>query len=431
MPQAKNLLDAISVFDHRQPLHGQALADFYVARSGNPLKLMQIQLQALALRGNQPVTFLLSGHRGSGKSTELGKLAEELKNRFFVVRVDLVNFAPSVLTLTYQDVLLGMALALQRRASERDVIGQSPAEWAQNIGGRVLSFLSEKLAGPIAGPPPVQPEEIAAKINAGVAELELKYKLTPSTRNELARYVEENLPELHHQMNALTRQVQERVGRPVLFVIENTDKPDISRAREIFRDHANAVTGFEASAIYTFPVGLVYSVEFNQFKTLYTEHFTLPNLRLTNRQGNPDPDGSDSLREIVTRRLADDRIAPGALAALVAHSGGLVMSLIRMARAAAVRAVARDPEADKIGEADVEAAIAQERADFVRQLRPEDYPILAARHADKELSSQPEVQQLLHGLALLEYDGDGPWCDVNPVILPLIKERLEPNPAAR
>jgi hypothetical protein len=51
------------------------------------------------------------------------------------------------------------------------------------------------------------------------------------------------------------------------------------------------------------------------------------------------------------------------------------------------------------------------------------YAALAARYADKQLSSDPETQELLQGLALLQYSNGEVWCDVHPVVLKLLQER--------
>ncbi|MCS6910969.1 MAG: ATP-binding protein [Anaerolineales bacterium] len=68
-------------------------------------------------RSGQTIKLLLSGHRGSGKTTELNRLAEHLEkaygNRHEVTPVDISR---QIVTLTYHDVVLGMALAVFKRA---------------------------------------------------------------------------------------------------------------------------------------------------------------------------------------------------------------------------------------------------------------------------------------------------------------------------
>jgi len=418
--KATTLADAITVFNPREPLVGKELVEFYVDRPGNPLERMKIYLQGIGLRG-EPVKLLFSGHRGSGKSTELNKLAEALKNQFFIVSVNLSKIV-NVSTLTYQDILMGMALALYRRAEESDAVARSPAEAIHNVWKEAVSFLRDKIYGPaFALRPPASPEEVTLKVSIWVTELETKYGLSADARQKLAKYIDAHFDELHAKMDLIASLVWSEIKRPVLFIIEGTDKTDIARAKEIFRDHTYALTAFRAAVIYTFPIELAYSGDFKQLTISFNRHFSLPNLRLTHRDSAPDVEGVAHQREIVECRLAAHLIEPDALVLLVQACGGVVLLLIRMTQSAAVYALSRG--ANKIEIEDIRSAIAEERSDFIRMLKPEQYPVLAERHNDKTLSSQPEVQELLHNLSLLEYANDDPWCDVHPVILPVVQER--------
>jgi hypothetical protein len=44
---------------------------------------------------------------------------------------------------------------------------------------------------------------------------------------------------------------------------------------------------------------------------------------------------------------------------------------------------------------------------------------------DKQISSDPEIQELLERLALLEYANDNVWCDVHPIVLREVEERIK------
>jgi adenylate kinase len=71
----------------------------------------------------------------------------------------------------------------------------------------------------------------------------------------------------------------------------------------------------------------------------------------------------------------------------------------------------------------VDRAVVELRNDFIAALEEDDYGVLARRRADKRLSSDPEVQELLQSLALLQYENGEAWCDVHPVVLALLEER--------
>jgi hypothetical protein len=63
------------------------------------------------------VKVLFSGHRGSGKSTELMRLAEDLQNEFFVVPFSARSL--NLADLSYVDIMLACAAALFREATDR------------------------------------------------------------------------------------------------------------------------------------------------------------------------------------------------------------------------------------------------------------------------------------------------------------------------
>ena len=79
--------------------------------------------------------------------------------------------------------------------------------------------------------------------------------------------------------------------------------------------------------------------------------------------------------------------------------------------------------AEKIERRDAERAINEMKKDFTAALEVKHYPILAARHADKRLSSDDDIQELLYMGALLEYENGDRWCDVHPIVLKLLEER--------
>lgn len=152
--KAQTLSEVIRVFDPREPLRGPELAEFYVNRPGNPRDRMRTSLQELALH-DQPVKLLFTGHSGSGKSTELNKLAEEIKSQFFIVPFA-AHRSLNIADLTYVDLLLGMATSLFNRATEQEVIAKAPAQIAGDVWDDLMNFIERVIFGPASfrTPPP-------------------------------------------------------------------------------------------------------------------------------------------------------------------------------------------------------------------------------------------------------------------------------------
>ncbi len=424
--RADTLPEVIRAFDPTQPLRGQALRDWYIDRPGNPLKQIKIYLQGLGL-ANQPVKILFTGHVGSGKSTTLNRLAEEIKRQFLIVPLD-VRFFTSIADLTHVDLILGMATSLFQRATEPDVLGKAPAQIAGDVWDDVASFIETVIFGPANFRTPPAGAELSAKVNFLAVEFQTKFASEAATRDAIRRQVESRLAELHDKINQVADSVLVSYKRPVLFFVEGTDKPDLSRAREIFRGHAYALTAFRASTIYTFPIGLRYSgADFNLIRDHFTETFMLPNFKVTDPDGSPNRGGLACLREALAVRMADGLIEDDARDQIIRASGGLMRTLVQLVRRSAVNAIAAGGETISVESA--EAAIGEERANFVAGLSRDDYPVLYERHMDKQLSGDAAVLRLLQTRALLEYADGNPWCDVHPVALPLVLERVAESAA--
>ncbi len=147
----------------------------------------------------------------------------------------------------------------------------------------------------------------------------------------------------------------------------------------------------------------------------------MPNFKVADRDGSPNAVGLEHLREALSIRMVDSLIEDEARDRIVRASGGLMRTLIQLTRRSAVNAMAAGQEVISVENA--EAAITEERANFIAGLSRDDYPVLYDRHHDKQLSGDEAVLRLLQTRALLEYANGDPWCDVHPVALPLVLER--------
>jgi energy-coupling factor transporter ATP-binding protein EcfA2 len=161
--KAKALVEVIRVFDPHRPLQAEEIKTWYVDRPGNPADEIKIYLQGVALN-NQPVRLLFTGHTGSGKSTELNRLSTAIKNQFFIVSFD-VSRSLSIADLSYVDLVLGMATALFRRATEPDVLGKAPAQITNEVWEDIAGFIEKVIFGPASFRQPPENYELSAKVN--------------------------------------------------------------------------------------------------------------------------------------------------------------------------------------------------------------------------------------------------------------------------
>jgi hypothetical protein len=418
---ARTLDDVISVFDPRQPLQGEALTAYYAERGQ---RVRQSIMTFLRNAYTNPVKILFTGHRGSGKSTELNKLVVELGDRFFVVKVRTGEFVPAS-ALTYVDVILIGAMELFRVATEEQWISRAPAQIVEGVWGDIEKMINNAIFGKLPYRKPAPPAEVGIKVDAtiiqGLAlEFETRYKNDANTRAQIRESMKDQLSEVINRVNLLAGEIQHRYKRPVLFVYEDTDKLDPGRAGDIFYEHPQTITDFNASVIYTFPIEMRHSERYGNLSR-YFKDFRLPNLVLTKRDGEENESDRAIMEMALTRRMDSGLISKGAREKLILASGGIMRYLVDFVQDAALSAITRG--ASQIDEPDVENAISELRKDFEAMLGSDDYPFLTDRHSDKRLSSDEKMQYLLRMRALLEYENGGLWCDVHPVILPLLEAR--------
>ncbi len=418
---AEKLEDVIFLFNPQRALD-DAYLRFYVDRGSPARQTIATLLRVNDLQRGQPVKLLFTGHSGSGKSTELNRLCQDLRSEFFVVKVSTSSIVQPT-DLTVVDVVLIAAMALFRTAVDEQVVGRAPAQRLGDLWQGISDFVRDRVFGKLPYREPGEGLELGAKVNALIFEFETKYKTESTSREQIRERMKDRLSEVFERVNTLAAFVRVTTRRPVVLVFDDTDKPDRERARELFFGNATTLRSFEPSVIYTFNIALWYEREFKYFREQYGQRVLLPNIRLRQRDGAHNEAGWELMRQILQRRMHPMMATGEVIAVLIAASGGLVRTLIGLTQFSAVNALGRGVR--RIEERDVARAIVELRNDFVAALNSEDYKLLAARHADKRLSNNSGVQELLQSLALLQYeDDDGEaWCDVHPLVELLLQER--------
>jgi len=266
---ATSLEDALNLFDPQHSLAVDELDTYYVARSHAPLEPMKTYLRV----NRQPVKILFSGHRGSGKSTELTRLARDLENDFFIVRFSARSL--NLADLHYVNIMLACAAALFREATDKARNAKVPAALWKDI----LSWLTHEITTETTITAP-KSGSISAKINALVFSIEGKYGREATTRTMMRERLFPRVNDLIEQMNTVCKEIEKVTGHRPLVIFEDIDKTDLAHTRDLFFDHATTLSSPACSIIYTFPIPLCYSNQFTKRIGDYSRHFLLPNIGL-------------------------------------------------------------------------------------------------------------------------------------------------------
>ncbi len=411
MRKATNLRQVLNFFDPELALSGaEELEEWYVARADSPRTEMAVLLQAV----DKPQKFLFTGHRGSGKSTELVKLAAELADDVFVVRFS-VKDVTDIADLDYVDVMLGMAFELFRQATESrskvklsQTVLKGIIEWFQGLG---VEEIERKRSG-----------GLQVELNVSAAKLGGRYQQEITTRQKVRHTAQEvgQQSRLKELLNYFIEDVQAKVGRRVLVMVEDLDKADLAKAHEIFYRHSTTLMAPDCSVIYTFPIALRHDNDFVQITHNYNENQSaLPNFPVNHRDGSPDSHGREFLKRIVTNRAEETLFEGNSLDVLVEQSGGLPFQLVSLVRGAATFAISRD--VGRIDEGAAAQAVLNLRIWYQPLLSTPQLELLRQVQCSKRVENDEEHRVLLHNLSALEYrDDQGVWCDVHPVVAPML-----------
>ncbi len=406
---ATDLETAFRYLNPQNPLDEPAqLKRWFCERHGSPRGELAARLRAQGKDGADK--YLFSGHRGSGKSTELSKLAEEVGGEFFIVRfsaardLDLRDLEASDLVL---EMLSRMVEAGHKLLPKR-VLKQ-----VEDLTATVTrEVVVERVTAATGG----------AGLDLGIVELGARIGKEAVTRETVRKEVRPRLTEFLDTAALVASHMRCKSKKPVLLVVEDLDKLDPAPAADLFFQHGSSlmVSGF--SVIYTFPIALRRHRDFQQIERMFSEGLVLPNFPVRKRGGGRNEQAIEDLARILRVRVGEGLLPDEPARELAWLSGGLVLDLVRLARTACIAAM----EAGKrsAGMDEVERVKARGIEEFDVVLTREQRALLAQVHAAQALGDNDEAhRELLHNLAALEYGDEQPlrYYDVHPLAEPLIR----------
>lgn len=405
------------LFKPDEPLMQQDLQDFYVRREDSPVENL---VNLLALE-DEAAKFLLAGHRGGGKTTELRRLEQACIADYTVVWVD-TDTALDKFNIGYAEVVV--------------LIGITIVERLREIGWRLPRQLEQDLLDSLA-------KVIYQDWVTGAGQLELPKLFTElgmllrvGFKQEITRTreVRPNLSEIVNRVNAIINAAE--TDRPKLLVIvDGLDRKDFDIALTMFS--SSLLTDLTCHIVYAIPISLRYSPAFRQPMEGFGRCLDLANIPVfkcdaqTRPTTEPDRVGRHILTTVIEKRLQtlgepyQNLFAPEALNLLCEKSGGVMRDLVRLAKTACEVALRKKAK-------QVDMATAQEAIREVRRTYAiEDYhfPELEAVHATGALTSKTYdspregkiviCDKLLHYKLVLGYEdpNQGRWFDVNPIVI--------------
>ena len=344
--------------------------------------------------------YLFCGHRGSGKSTELRRIARELHDEalYYVVFADTAQEL-DVNNLRYQDVLLHLAGKLMARL-DRDSVPVEQVylrklqDWFTERVERTehtKAFALDAKAGVSA--------TIGLRFLVGVfARISTAFKTNATYKAELRRTLRNSFTDFSEGFNQLITTAEAEIGRRILFVIDGTDRLSGDDAQAFFVTDVHQLQQVRGVFVYCAPVHLAY--EGNNIRQNFTKIFRLPMIKVANDDGSRHVEGYAAMREMLHRRAAPELFDRGVADFLIGHSGGHPRDLLQLLLRAHAHA-----EHDRFDDASARQAVRKLATDYRRILTADDYQLLARIDATPQTPPSSErVRGLLYNLALLGYN---------------------------
>ncbi len=361
---------------------------------------------------------LVTGHAGCGKSTELLRLAAELRKpkqgvAFHVVYLDAYDYLnPHEVRLPQILMALLVALSEEPRWDLRQT-RTGPVLWDRVR--KILGSLGRELAKDLAS-------------STGLQLLRSLFRVDLNLARGFRRAAQDHIQELLELTRDLIAEVAGQLPpeiRDVVFVVDNLEKIPESETdggaslHETLFGRELPLLDVPAHLILTYPIALNYSAIGLGHRFADAKQTTIPMVAVRDRpEVAPRGDalaGIAALRRLLARRVALDAVFgdDAAVTEALRLSGGCVRDVLRIvgdlpSYGAQPYALARVREvaADLIN-------------DYERLLQGKPY--LGLLHAIADTGEFPAAttdewkRQLLMNLVVLEYD-TGTWYDVHPLV---------------
>ena len=430
---------------------------FFVDRNGQDVTRSVVQLLKLSLQDSvgqpKPYKGLLTGHVGSGKSSELIRLAQELATDFFVVWFDAESsLLPE--SANQFDILLAMGVAVHDAARVAGFhpdpklandLTKSLAKFVRTYENRkgfslnldqlvkqIFAFAFTTGVGMVAGPVAAGATAVATGI-ADATRLELNID------DKFVKMLElpPNRQEVIGALNKIIEGTQKSAGKPLLVITDGLDKSSAARARQLFADSA-LLAEPACALVYAAPIEFYHRLLAEQAANLFDEYLLLPNPPIARRpltgehwqmEREPAEEGLQVMRNVLNKRLAGrgevvtEIVTTAAVDVLAKASGGIMRELIRLFRDA-IR-IARLLGVTRIDETIAQDAVNRQRQEIAPRLNVQHREALRVVLRQGTLSGgqhESVEDELLRSLHLLSYQDEQSnfWFDAYPSVLSLL-----------
>jgi len=405
--------------------------DYYVdlsdVRGGDRIGDIEAAISLFSPR--VPTYHLLSGQVGSGKSVELLRLQSLLAaNQFQTVYIEVSRYL-DMADVDVVDLVLAIASDVARAMTAWNLDARSPT--LEAILERANTFVR-----PFDREISPAPHAVShSPLHRLLVECVGRMREYPLQRMQLRQFLDAQLPAIveaiaHDLIGSSTEHLRSRGIENIVIIVDNLDRLSNTskswgrlQSEYLFVDRGEWLQKFGCHAIYTVPIGLLFSKEIGSLQARFdTDPIVLPLVPLYRRDGSLNPDGLDRLKQIVLRRMfahaPNDRDLAqfcreaSAIDLLCRVSGGHVRNLLRLLH----RWIEKERDLP-LSIAGLQAAIGDRRARIDMSLSQTDLTLLQQFDNGTTTKAQAIPNDFLRSGLMLEYrDDNGSWFSLDPIV---------------
>jgi hypothetical protein len=424
-PPARNLRDATKLcdpFTPLEPVEDRALREDLTPATGGD-RLARVRL-TIRRSGDVPTLHFLTGHIGSGKTTELLRLRNDLERtsgdepmvETFLLDADLLLDRRDV---DLEDLLVALWMVLQQSKPSVATAVLAPI-WKEQIAGTVKHTLTNL------------PEQFPAALTAVLGALKLP---ALDERRKLRVTLGGLANPLITGLNDAFEKVRQDSSSQVAVVIDNLEKlalGDRGAVEHLYLQRMGALRELNCHLIITVPLYLVFSEAGASLNGLYGGATVLLPMVKVAMRGDPQTDapGVELMANLLSRRVDFELLFESgrdAAKSIARLSGGSTRHALQL-----VLGALSLHERPKVSDQSVEIAALEMQAMFDRALEGKWIPLLRQIDELGEFPPEcdPEVRRsLLRHAFVFEYqNGDPqPWYAVHPLVRRLPRYQRVPK----